>query len=77
MHFSSLVHHIAGEAVDAWQIHSAALAAEQRGEDVIILSVGDPDFSTPDNITEAAVKAIAMAIRTTPPFPVAMLCARR
>jgi arginine:pyruvate transaminase len=58
MQFSSLVARIAGERVDAWKIHSAALAAAERGEDVIVLSVGDPDFATPEVITERAVQAL-------------------
>jgi arginine:pyruvate transaminase len=58
MKFSSLVNRIAGEGVDAWHIHSAALSAAERGEDVIVLSVGDPDFATPEPITEAAVRAL-------------------
>ena len=58
MKFSSLVNRIAGEGVDAWHIHSAALAAAERGEDVIVLSVGDPDFATPESITEAALRAL-------------------
>ena len=57
MKFSSLVNRIAGEGVDAWHIQSAALAAAERGEDVIVLSVGDPDFATPESITESAVQA--------------------
>lgn len=58
MRFSSLVDRISGERVDAWKIHSAALEAAERGEDVIILSVGDPDFATPSVITERAVEAL-------------------
>jgi len=58
MKFSNFVQRIAGEGVDAWQIHSAALAAAERGEDVIVLSVGDPDFPTPEPICEAAVRAL-------------------
>lgn len=58
MKFSSLVQRIAGERVDAWKIHSAALEAAERGEDVIVLSVGDPDFATPQAITERAVRAL-------------------
>ena len=58
MKFSSLVQRIDGEGVDAWHIHSAAQAAAERGEDVIVLSVGDPDFATPAPIVEAAVQAL-------------------
>ena len=42
-----MVERIAGERVDAWNIHLAAQRAAARGEDVIILSVGDPEFATP------------------------------
>lgn len=58
MRFSSFVDRIAGQGVAAWDIHHAAWEAQRRGDDVIILSVGDPDFSTPDFITEAAVNAL-------------------
>jgi len=58
MKFSSLVQRISGDSVDAWQIHSAALQAQDRGEDVIVLSVGDPDFATPEPICEAAITAL-------------------
>src|SRR6201995_5575011 len=44
---------------------SATLAADQKarelkanGRDIISLAAGEPDFDTPDNIKEAAVKAI-------------------
>ena len=44
---------------------SATIAATQKardlkaqGKEIISLSVGEPDFDTPDNIKEAAIKAI-------------------
>lgn len=58
MRFSPFVERIAGHGVAAWDIHFAAWQAQRNGEDVIILSVGDPDFATPDFITEAAVGAL-------------------
>ena len=58
MRFSPLVDRIAGHGVAAWDIHYAACEAQERGEDVILLSVGDPDFATPDFITEAAITAL-------------------
>jgi arginine:pyruvate transaminase len=58
MRFSPFVERISGQGVAAWDIHNAACAAQRRGEDVIILSVGDPDFATPDFITEAAIQAL-------------------
>ena len=58
MKFSPFVERIAGQGVAAWDIHHAAFDAASQGEDVIILSVGDPDFATPPFITDAAVNAL-------------------
>ena len=58
MRFSPFVERISGQGVAAWDIHYAASAAQRKGEDVIILSVGDPDFPTPDFITDAAIHAL-------------------
>lgn len=43
------------EASDVWQVHDDALEMKRRGEDVILLSVGDPDFRTPEPIIDNAV----------------------
>ncbi len=40
-------------------ISSKARALKAAGRDVISLSAGEPDFDTPDNIKQAAVRAIA------------------
>ena len=53
--FSALVNRIGGEGADAWLTHYEAVAARERGEDVIILSVGDPDLETPTPVIERAV----------------------
>lgn len=58
MKLSSLVTRIGGSRVDAWQIHAQANAAAARGEDVIVLSVGDPEFAAPQAVTERAAAAL-------------------
>lgn len=58
MRFSSLTDRIRGDRVAAWDIHFAAWAAKARGEDVIVLSVGDPDFDTPEPVRDAAIAAL-------------------
>src|SRR6202047_5520635 len=58
MQYSSLVKRIAGEGGDAWRIHYAARAALERGEDVIVLSVGDPDLDTPAPVLERAIEKL-------------------
>jgi octopine/nopaline transport system ATP-binding protein len=58
MKFSPLVQRISGEGADAWLTHYEATAARDRGEDVIILSVGDPDLDTPPAVVEKAVEQL-------------------
>src|SRR3989440_12094360 len=53
--FSALVHRISGDGADAWLTHYQAAAARERGEDVIVLSVGDPDLDTPAPVVERAI----------------------
>jgi arginine:pyruvate transaminase len=56
--YSGLVGRVAGDGADAWDTHYEALAARARGEDVVILSVGDPDLDTPAPIVERAIEAL-------------------
>jgi aspartate aminotransferase len=42
----------------AFEVLAKAKALEAQGKDVVHLEIGEPDFDTPDNIREAAVKAI-------------------
>jgi arginine:pyruvate transaminase len=58
MEYSKLVERLQGKRTSAWEIHYAAQKAQADGEDVILLSVGDPDFATPAVIVERAVKAL-------------------
>jgi arginine:pyruvate transaminase len=53
--FSALVDRVRGEGASAWRTHYEAVAAQERGEDVIILSVGDPDLDTPAPVIERAI----------------------
>ncbi len=58
MRFSDLTQRIAGDGAAAWDIHYRALARLEQGEDVLLLSVGDPDFDTPVPIVQAAVDSL-------------------
>jgi aspartate/methionine/tyrosine aminotransferase len=67
MKFSPLVDVIKGESVAAWSIHGEARAAQLRGEDVIVLSIGDPDLETPAPVLDRAIETLrAGDIRYTP-----------
>jgi arginine:pyruvate transaminase len=52
---SPLVARIGGEGAEAWGVHVEAVKRLAAGEDVIALTIGDPDFDTPRAIVEAAV----------------------
>jgi octopine/nopaline transport system ATP-binding protein len=58
MQYSPLVKRISGEGANAWVTHYEAAAARDRGEDVIILSVGDPDLETPPAVVARAIERI-------------------
>ena len=58
MKFSALVDRVRGEGATAWRTHYEAVAARELGEDVIILSVGDPDLETPAPVIERAVSQL-------------------
>jgi len=53
--FSQLARRLDSDSGDAWQVHEQAMQMKQRGEDVVVLSIGDPDFRTPDPIIDNAV----------------------
>ncbi len=58
MRYSTFTGRIGGDGAEAWAIHFEAQEAAARGEDVIVLSVGDPDFATPAPIVRRAVAAL-------------------
>jgi len=43
----------------AFEVLAKARALEKQGKDVVHLEIGEPDFDTPKNIKDAAVKAIS------------------
>lgn len=55
---SSRISGIAPAGKDGWEVHMAAIARKQAGEPIIMLSVGDHDFHTPNETVEACVTAV-------------------
>ncbi|MBI1383936.1 MAG: aminotransferase class I/II-fold pyridoxal phosphate-dependent enzyme [Rhizobiales bacterium] len=43
---------------DAWAVHYEANRRKANGSDVIVLTIGDPDFDTPRPIVEAAIASL-------------------
>ncbi len=58
MRFSSFVERIGGEGSRAWEIHVRAVRRRRQGENVLLLSIGDPDFDTPPAIVDACVESL-------------------
>ncbi|WP_030131418.1 pyridoxal phosphate-dependent aminotransferase [Pseudomonas sp. QTF5] len=58
MRYSALTQRIGGEGAAAWKIHDRALELREQGVDVLLLSVGDPDFDTPLPIVHAAIDSL-------------------
>jgi aspartate/methionine/tyrosine aminotransferase len=58
MRFSALVERIGGDSAAVWRTHYEARLARERGEDVILLSVGDPEVDTPEPVIARAIEAL-------------------
>ena len=56
--FSDLTKRLAKPTSNVWAVHYEALARQQAGEDVLLLSVGDPDFDTPPYISKHVIEQI-------------------
>jgi arginine:pyruvate transaminase len=56
--FSPLVDRIAGEAAGAWRVHQEAVRRREAGDDVIFLTVGDPDQAAPEAVIGATIEAL-------------------
>ena len=53
--YSKLCERLDGSEDGAWSVHNEALELQRSGEDVVVLSIGDPDFRTPEPIVDNAV----------------------
>jgi arginine:pyruvate transaminase len=58
MHFSPLVDRVAGKGASAWRIHFEAARRQAAGEEIIFLTVGDPDQAPPAAMIEATVASL-------------------
>jgi arginine:pyruvate transaminase len=67
MRFSPLSDRLARDDTQAWNVHRLATERRARGDDIIMLTIGDPDFETPPVVVEAAYAAMR-AGRTHYPY---------
>lgn len=58
MRYAPLVKRIAGSGAGAWAVHIEAARRREAGEDIIFLTVGDPDQDPPEDVIEATVASL-------------------
>jgi arginine:pyruvate transaminase len=58
MRYSPLVERVAGHGSGTWSIHNDAAKRRDAGEDIIFLTIGDPDQEPPEAVIEATVAAL-------------------
>ena len=58
MEFAPFVDLLGGEGAEAWEILTESRLALDRGEDVIVLSIGDPDLEPPGCVVDMAVDSL-------------------
>ena len=59
MQYSKLSNRVSGAGSSVWDDHYKAVARKEAGEDVIVMSIGDPDFDTPKVIVDAAIASLS------------------
>jgi len=52
----------------AFEVSARARALEATGKSIVYLQIGEPDFDTPDNVREAAKRAIDGGMTHYPPY---------
>lgn len=56
--YSDLSNRLKIQTSDVWGVHAEAQKKLEQGEDIIMLSLGDPDFPTPREITDKLVQQV-------------------
>jgi len=58
MRYASITDRVAGLGTDKWAVHYAAKAKIAAGERVLMLSIGEPDFSPPQAVSEEMIRSV-------------------
>ena len=58
MHYAAVTTRLAGLGSDKWVLSAAATARRRAGQEVINLTIGEPDVPTPDSLIETATAAM-------------------
>lgn len=66
--FAQRTRHIAARPMGGWDLFFEALERAERGEDIVLLAVGDHEFPTPAPIVEAAIASLRRGRHHYTPF---------
>ena len=58
MRYASLTSRLHGEGSRVWAVHERGYELQAEGRDIILLSIGEPDFAAPAPIVDALVDSI-------------------
>ncbi len=58
MRYASIVNRAVSKGWQAWNVHMKARQLMAQGEEVLLLTIGDPDFETPSPIIDRAVQSM-------------------
>ena len=58
MRFSRLAQRLDRDDTNAWRVHALATRRRAQGDDIIMLTIGDPDFETPPVVVDSAVASM-------------------
>ena len=56
--YSSLTKRLEGLGSDQWEIHNRATTRREAGDEIVMLSIGEPDTRTPSRIVQVAIGAL-------------------
>jgi arginine:pyruvate transaminase len=58
MRYASITDRLSGLGAEKWHVHFRALEKKRRGEEVLFLSIGEPDFEAPAAVIDTAVRQL-------------------
>lgn len=59
MQYAAVTNRLAGLGGSKWQIHNLAQSLQAQGQEIIQLTIGEPDVTTPPELIETATSAMA------------------
>ena len=69
MRFASITQRLQGLGSDKWHVHIEGKRRLAAGEPMLMLSIGEPDFKTPQAIVDVATERLRVGLPLIRPSP--------